>query len=74
MNVSTTTAAPTRDNVAGLHKRENATVAMLADIDAKLDRLTEARAQRAEALRNIRAALARSLLSGQDGAALSRER
>jgi hypothetical protein len=65
---------PNRDNVDGLHKRENATVAMIADIDAKLDRLTEARAERAEALRNIRAALARSLLSGQDGAALSRER
>lgn len=50
--------------VADLLHREQATAAMVRSLDEKIARLTQARADRIQALNKIRSALAQAILAG----------
>jgi hypothetical protein len=49
---------------ADLRHREQATAQMIRAIDTKIDRLTQARADRIHALTKIRSAIARAIMAG----------
>jgi len=60
------TSAPHRHSpfAADLRRREHATADMVRALDVKIDRLTQARADRIHALTKIRSAIARAIMAG----------